>query len=295
MSTAGAPLLTVEGVTKRFGGVVAVDDVAFTVEEATITGLVGPNGSGKTTLLGCLSKMLRPTAGRMLLRGVDYTAEPAHRLRRLGIARTFQNIRLLPGLSVRENVTLGLDADGVGVRDWLRSRRREADKRAQADRLLDELGLAEHADRPAGALPYGLQRRVEIARALATEPSLLLLDEPVAGMNDAEIKEIAAGLVAMRRRGIAMILVEHHLDLVMEVCDALVVLDFGRVIATGRPAEVARLPVVREAYFGSRHQDHPPADAPGAHGAHRLPGREPAPGGEPLPEPEGGSHGAAVG
>ena len=248
-------VLETQGVSKHFGGVAAVDDVSIRVEEGTICGLVGPNGSGKTTLLGCLSRMLDVTRGRLLVDGQDFTNAPRHRLRHKGMARTFQGIRLVKGLSVRENVLVGVDT-GVGLfgrSPWAAGRRSESAKRDEVDRLLADMELLEVADGSVDALPYGVQRRVEIARALATRPRLLLLDEPVAGMNDAEVLEIKDLLLRLKDEGMTIVLVEHHLDMILSASDHLVVLDFGSCIAAGDPQEVATRPEVRQAYFGKEH------------------------------------------
>ncbi|MFN7899650.1 MAG: ABC transporter ATP-binding protein, partial [Synechococcaceae cyanobacterium] len=252
-----APLLRIEALSRRFGGLVAVDGVSLEVREGEIFGLLGPNGAGKTTLFNLISGITRPTAGTVAWRGQPITGMPSHGLSRLGMARTFQNLRLFPSLSSLENVLVGLHRRArqprwqvlLGSRAW---RRHEAELRHQALALLDSVGIAAEAHRPANALSYGQRRRLEIARALATAPQLLLLDEPAAGMNPSEKQELS-GLIRRIRADhqLTLLIIEHHVPLMMELCDRLAVLNFGRRIAMGRPADVRSAPAVIEAYLGA--------------------------------------------
>lgn len=248
--------LRAEGLTRRFGGVAAVTDVSFAVEAGEIFGLIGPNGAGKTTLFNLISGFTPPSAGRLFWRGEDVTGWKAHRLAARGMGRTFQNIRLLPELSALANVLIARHTHtraGVleGVLGLPRARREEREARQRAMELLDLVGLASRAYRPAGSLPYGDQRRLEIARALALDPWLLLLDEPAAGMNPTEKAELADFIRRLRDRfELTVLLIEHHVPLVMGLCDRVAVLDFGRLLALGDPAAVQADPAVVEAYLG---------------------------------------------
>jgi branched-chain amino acid transport system ATP-binding protein len=230
-------------------------EVSFSAVAGQVTALIGPNGAGKTTLLNCLSGVSPPDQGAIWFNGKNLAGLPAHQVARLGISRTFQNLRLFPRLSVLDNVLSGLtlEARNSFVLALLRPpglRHQERRLRLQALEALDTFGLADKADLPAGVLPYGDKKRVELARAFVSQPVLTLLDEPVAGLNPEETAEIAGLLRQLRQHGKTMLLVEHDMMLVMEVADEVVVLDGGKMIASGPPEEVQTNPLVLEAYLG---------------------------------------------
>jgi branched-chain amino acid transport system ATP-binding protein len=247
--------LSLDRVSKRFGGVEAVAGVSFDVPGGQITGLIGPNGAGKTTLVNLITGMLKVSSGRIGIDGRDITEAPPHRVARAGIARTFQNIRLLREASVLDNVVIGYHRHertsfAQNLLGLPAARRERATLREAARLLLERFEMSRYADYPATALSYGHQRRVEMMRALAARPALLLLDEPVAGMNDVEAEELGSIIRALARDGLGILLIEHNLRFIMSLCTEVHVVTSGRLIASGSPEHVCSDPAVIAAYIG---------------------------------------------
>jgi branched-chain amino acid transport system ATP-binding protein len=242
------PALQAERVSVRFGGVVAVDRVDLSLEPAAITGLIGPNGAGKTTIFNVLGGLQQPTEGRVRLDGRDITRLKAHTRARRGMARTFQRLEIFGSLSVRDNIQVAAEIRKA----WARDRSRPADV---AEELIGRIGLEQLADARVDSVPTGTARLVELARALATRPTVLLLDEPGSGLDHQETGVLGDLLVDLASEGMAVLLVEHDVELVMRVCDRVNVLDFGRLIAEGTPAEVQRDPAVQAAYLGAADEE----------------------------------------
>ena len=249
-------MLVVQNIHKHFGGLAAVDDTSFAVDQGTITALIGPNGAGKTTLFNIISGLLRPSGGRVRFNGIDITGWSPQRIARAGMGRTFQNVRLFQSLNAIENV---IAARFCRTRSSLpesllflpRDRRDRQKSREVAEELLDWVGIAEHRFLMPRELPYGDQRRLEVARALATDPELLMLDEPSAGMSHSESEELMELIERLRQRGTTIFLIEHNMNLVMSISDKIVVLNFGKKIAEGGAEAIRTDPQVIEAYLGA--------------------------------------------
>ncbi|MDO8776970.1 MAG: ABC transporter ATP-binding protein [Burkholderiaceae bacterium] len=254
-------LLRVEILSKRFGGVEAVAGVSFHVQRGEIYSLIGPNGAGKTTTFNMISGVVKPSSGTVHFDGHDITGMPAHRLAAIGIGRTFQNLAVFKHASVVDNLLVGRHchmATNVLDASWFfgRARREEIEHRRKVEEIIDFLEIEEIRDMPVGTLSYGLQKRVELGRALATEPKLLLLDEMVSGMNSEETEDIARFVLDIRDElGISVLMVEHDMGIVMDISDRVCVLNFGRKIGEGTPAEISSNPAVIDAYLGSKTKD----------------------------------------
>jgi len=258
-NSATPPLLEIADLSMHFGGIVALEGVAFAVDQGQIVGLIGPNGAGKTTLFNCLSRLYRPMRGDIRLNGCSLRASAAADIAALGVGRTFQSPALFASMSVLDNVKVGAHARGhngplIDALTLPTMRREEREFEQSARAMLDVVGLADAANRPAANLTLGARKRVELARALAAKPLLLLLDEPAGGLNHEEVSALGMLIRSIRDQlGITVLLVEHHMGLVMSLSDRVVVLNFGRVIANGTPAEVRDNAAVAEAYLGTRH------------------------------------------
>jgi branched-chain amino acid transport system ATP-binding protein len=249
------PLLEVSGLSKRFGGVQAVNDVSFRVEKGTIKAVIGPNGAGKTTLFNMVSGLVAPDAGSITFGGEPIHGRPPHRVAARGVSRTFQNIRLFSQMSALENVMVGRHLRGrsgflAGMLGLGRARREDQEVRRRALEVMEFLGIAALAEAEATSLAYGQQRAVELARALASDPEMVLLDEPAAGLNIRETRDLAALITRVRARGITVLLVEHDMSLVMGICDEVLVLSYGEKIADADPRSVQQDPQVVKVYLG---------------------------------------------
>jgi len=248
-------MLRLQALTRFFGGLLALSEVNLEVTAGQVVGLIGPNGAGKTTLMNCISGLDQPSSGKIIFNGQEIQGQPAHRITAQGLARTYQNIRLFGEMSVQDNVIVAQHHHGRAT--LLHSllqlpahRAERLDQRARADALLEQFNLLAVRDTPAGSLPYGDQRRLEMARALATRPQLILLDEPTAGMNPTETRAFGEQILRVRGEGITLLVIEHDMSLIAQVCDLVYVLNFGQIIAQGTPQEVKNNSAVIEAYLG---------------------------------------------
>ena len=256
MNSNPLPAIEVKKLRKEFGGVVAVNDLCLTFAQGQVSSLIGPNGAGKTTVFNLVTGFLQPTSGGVLLNGQTLTGRKPHRIAAMGIGRTFQNVQVFPAMTVLENVMVGRHLRsrcGMIVSCLLPPMLRPEEKRVRESALawLDAVGLAAHADRPAGSMPLGSQRMLEIARAMALEPSVLFLDEPASGLNARETADMGDLIMKIKAMGITVVLVEHDMELVMDISDKVAVVNFGSLIAEGTPREVQANPDVINAYLGA--------------------------------------------
>jgi branched-chain amino acid transport system ATP-binding protein len=250
-------ILEVEGLTKRFGGIIAVNNLNFDVTQGEILGLIGPNGAGKTTVFNLISGFLRPDSGTVKFRGEDITGQSPYKIAQKGIARTFQLVKPFNKLTVKENVLIGfLGRFGeASIKTFRVFKNPTSEQEKRVEELLKFVGLLSRKDDPAGSLPFALKKKVEIARALALNPSLLLLDEPTSGLNPSEVKEQIEVIEKIRKRGVTIIIVEHIMRVVMSLSDRIIVLHYGQKIAEGKPEEISSNEKVIEAYLGRRMVD----------------------------------------
>jgi branched-chain amino acid transport system ATP-binding protein len=256
------PFLEISGLDRSFGGLRAVNNVSFNVEQGSIKAVIGPNGAGKTTLFNLIAGALRPDGGAVLFDGHDISGLPSHRIAEHGILRTFQNIKLFPQMTVLDNILVGLHTRGTsgflkGMVQWPAMLREEEALRDRADEMLAFFGLTDEADTEAARLPFGRQRAVEFARALAASPKLLLLDEPAAGLNIHETRELAGQIMRIHGTGVTVLIVEHDMSLIMDISQEIAVLSYGVKIAEGSPSEIQRNPEVVRVYLGENDAEDP--------------------------------------